>query len=109
MRWKRGPARRHAERSRFLRGVGMPHLVLLDDAAPKVAEPITFEEKDQQKMAQIPASSMESLQQVAKILAEQSKKRNEFLKDGVKTVPVKDEVLEKLASVVGGDELDEIM
>jgi len=52
---------------------------------------------------------MESLRQVTQILAEQKRKRNEFLKDGVKTVPVKDEVLEKLASVVGGDELDEIM
>jgi hypothetical protein len=64
--------------------------------------------KDQQKMPQIPASSMESLRQVTKILAEQKRKRNEFLKDGVRTVPVKDEVLEKLVWVVGGDE-DEIM
>jgi len=52
---------------------------------------------------------MESLRQVANTLAEQDTKRNEALKDGVKTVPVKDEVLEKLASVVGGNELDEIM
>ena len=51
---------------------------------------------------------MESLRQVTKILAEQKRKRNEFLKDGVRTVPVKDEVLEKLVWVVGGDE-DEIM
>ena len=59
-------------------------------------------------MPQIPASSIESLREVTKILSEQKRRRNEFLKEGVKTVPVKDEVLERLVGI-GGWEEHEIM
>ena len=51
---------------------------------------------------------MESLRQIAKVMAEQKRKLKQFLKEGIKKVPVSDEVLEKLVSI-GGWEEHEIM
>jgi hypothetical protein len=69
---------------------------------------IQFEENEQQ-MSQASESSLKSRHRFANILADQKAKRIEFLKDGVRTVPVTDEILERLPSLVKEDDLDEVM
>ena len=55
-------------------------------------------------MPHVPTSPMESLRQITKIMAEQKRKVKEFLKEGIKRVPVSDEVLEKFVSTGSWDE-----